>query len=104
MTDSTDDYRFSADFNTQALIDDCKLLGSLLDDALKQEVGEDLFLKVNARAIGRTLVELLGIQGDRPSAALSALRAQVEKIRSLAKCAAELANKGDAVRCRLSPR
>jgi phosphoenolpyruvate carboxylase len=44
-----------------------QLLGSLLDDVLKSEVGTELFNKV-------------------------------ERIRSLAQCAAQLANKHDSVR------
>lgn len=45
----------------------CSLLGTLLDDVLKSEVGTELFNKV-------------------------------ERIRSLAQCAAQLANKHDSVR------
>jgi phosphoenolpyruvate carboxylase len=67
MTDSTDDYHFAEDYSLAPLIDDCNLLGSLLDDCLKSEVGIELFNKV-------------------------------ERIRSLAQCAAQLANKHDAVR------
>lgn len=47
MTDSTDDYHFSEDFNVQPLIDDCNLLGKLLDDCLKSEVGVDLYSKAS---------------------------------------------------------
>lgn len=46
MADSTDDYRYGEEYSLAPLIDDCKLLGSLLDDALKTEVGEELFGKV----------------------------------------------------------
>lgn len=46
MTDSTDDYHVAEDFPLAALEDDCKLLGSMLDDCLKVEVGEELFKKV----------------------------------------------------------
>lgn len=38
--------RFGEDYSLAFLVDDCKLLGSLLDDALKTEVGEELFNKV----------------------------------------------------------
>jgi uncharacterized protein YjaG (DUF416 family) len=38
MTDSTDDYHFADDYSVAPLIDDCNLLGSLLDDCLKSEV------------------------------------------------------------------
>eukprot|EP00879_Flechtneria_rotunda_P030721 GHRR01033393.1.p1 GENE.GHRR01033393.1~~GHRR01033393.1.p1 ORF type:complete len:182 (+),score=34.92 GHRR01033393.1:705-1250(+) len=64
MTDSTDDYTFAEDYSLAPLIDDCSLLGSLLDDCLKSEVGTELFHKV-------------------------------ERIRSLAQCAAQLASKHD---------
>lgn len=67
MTDSTDDYRFGQTYDLAPLIDDCTLLGSLLDDCLRQEVGEELYQKL-------------------------------ERIRTLAECAAQLANKHDEVR------
>lgn len=38
------------DYPLQPLVDDCHLLGSLLDDCLRIEVGEELFQKVRARA------------------------------------------------------
>lgn len=34
------------DYPLQPLVDDCRLLGSLLDDCLRIEVGEELFQKV----------------------------------------------------------
>lgn len=46
MTDSTDDFHFSEDYSLAPLIDDCNLVGRLLDDSLRQDVGEDLFQKV----------------------------------------------------------
>lgn len=67
MADSTDDYSFTEDYSLAPLQDDCALLGALLDDCLRSEVGAELFNKV-------------------------------ERIRSLAQCAAQLANKHDAVR------
>ncbi len=39
-------HRFGEDYSLAPLEDDCKLLGGLLDEALKTEVGEELFLKV----------------------------------------------------------
>jgi len=71
MADSTDDYHFAAeDYSLASLTDDCNLLGSLLDDCLKSEVGVELFDKV-------------------------------DRIRSLAQCAAQLGTKQDAVSSRL---
>eukprot|EP00882_Tetradesmus_deserticola_P002991 GHRQ01003176.1.p1 GENE.GHRQ01003176.1~~GHRQ01003176.1.p1 ORF type:complete len:1130 (+),score=552.97 GHRQ01003176.1:118-3507(+) len=65
MADSTDDYNFqSSEISLAPLIEDCNLLGSLLDDCLKSEVGTELFNKV-------------------------------ERVRALAQCAAQLANKHD---------
>jgi len=58
--------RFAEDYSLAPLIDDCTLLGNILDDCLRSEVGPELFNKV-------------------------------ERIRSLAQCAAQLANKHDAV-------
>ncbi|KAI8477117.1 MAG: phosphoenolpyruvate carboxylase-domain-containing protein [Monoraphidium minutum] len=46
MTDSTDDYHFAEDYSLAPLVDDCKLLGILLDDCLKADVGTELFAKV----------------------------------------------------------
>ena len=34
------------DYPLQPLVDDCRLLGSLLDDCLRIEVGDELFKKV----------------------------------------------------------
>jgi phosphoenolpyruvate carboxylase len=50
MTDSTDDYHFAEDYSLASLTDDCNLLGSLLDDCLKSEVGVELFNKVGLRS------------------------------------------------------
>jgi phosphoenolpyruvate carboxylase len=67
MTDSTDDYNFqSSEISLAPLVEDCNLLGSMLDDCLKSEVGTELFNKV-------------------------------ERVRALAQCAAQLANKHDGV-------
>lgn len=41
-----DNFHFAADYPLAPLEDDCKLLGSLLDDCLKIEVGDELFQKV----------------------------------------------------------
>ncbi|KAF8073001.1 Ppc2 [Scenedesmus sp. PABB004] len=66
MTDSTDDFGYAAtNYNLAGLVDDCNLLGAVLDDCVKAEVGTELFSKI-------------------------------ERIRSLAQCAAQLANKNDA--------
>ena len=47
MTDSTDDYSLANDeYSLAPLVDDCNLLGRLLDDCLKSEVGNELFDKV----------------------------------------------------------
>jgi hypothetical protein len=46
MTDSTDDYRFGQSYDLAPLVDDCTLLGSLLDDCLRNEVGEEVRLGV----------------------------------------------------------
>lgn len=46
MTDTTDDYTFAEDYPLQPLVDDCRLLGSLLDDCLRLEVGDELFGKL----------------------------------------------------------
>ncbi|GBF92588.1 phosphoenolpyruvate carboxylase [Raphidocelis subcapitata] len=62
MADSTDDYHFAEDYSLAPLVDDCKLLGILLDDCLK---------------------------------------ADVERIRGLAHCAADMALKHDAGASRL---
>jgi len=59
MTDSTDDYHFAEDYSLAPLIDDCKLLGILLDDCLKADVGTELFTKVERiRAIAHCAADL----------------------------------------------
>ncbi|WIA29268.1 hypothetical protein OEZ86_011776 [Tetradesmus obliquus] len=60
MTDSTDDYNFqSSEISLAPLIEDCNLLGSLLDDALKSEVGTELFSKVErVRALAQCAAQL----------------------------------------------
>lgn len=40
------DLHYAEDYPLQPLVDDCRLLGSLLDDCLRIEVGEDLFEKI----------------------------------------------------------
>lgn len=104
------------------LEDDCKLLGALLDDCLKIEVGDELFQKVS-RTCHATLSRLLAV-GSAEALVLSLLRcilssgsvdpaarahlllsyvlteghaAQVERIRSLAQCASDLSKKHDVV-------
>lgn len=37
------------DYPLQPLVDDCRLLGSLLDDCLRIEVGDELFAKVGRK-------------------------------------------------------
>lgn len=68
MTDSTDDIVNIDVYSLAPLEDDCKLLGTLLDDCLKEEVGEELFKKL-------------------------------ERVRALAQCASQLAQKHDQVSC-----
>lgn len=68
MTDSTDDIVNIDEYSLAPLEDDCKLLGSLLDDCLKEEVGDELFKKL-------------------------------ERVRALAQCASQLAQKHDEVGC-----
>ncbi|MEW5303367.1 MAG: hypothetical protein WDW36_006068 [Sanguina aurantia] len=46
MTDITDGFQHTGDYDLRPLEDDCSLLGSLLDDCLRVEVGENLFKKV----------------------------------------------------------
>eukprot|EP00798_Chlamydomonas_sp_ICE-L_P002907 gene2907-4965_t len=61
--DTSEDFR-QEEIDMNALEEDCHLLGSLLDDSLKLEIGDELFRKV-------------------------------EKLRTLAKCTADLGLKGD---------
>lgn len=46
---SFDKFYSVQDYPLQPFLDDCSLLGSLLDDCLRIEVGEELFEKVSAR-------------------------------------------------------
>lgn len=41
-----DDYHYAENYPLRPLEDDCQLLGDLLDDCLKIEIGEELFEKV----------------------------------------------------------
>lgn len=50
MTDITDGFQHTGDYDLRPLEDDCNLLGSLLDDCLRVEVGENLFKKVREEA------------------------------------------------------
>lgn len=45
--DHHDDYHYAENYPLRALEDDCRLLGDLLDDCLKKEIGEELFEKVH---------------------------------------------------------
>ena len=51
MTDSTDDYRFGQSYDLAPLVDDCTLLGSLLDDCLRNEVGEEVSFSSRSDAV-----------------------------------------------------
>ena len=107
------------DYPLQPLVDDCRLLGSLLDDCLRIEVGEELFQKVRARAGGGLLVCMcggVGICGGPPSGKaccqrmihcgfplphlpclpqLSSPPVQIERIRTLSDCAQQLNSSHD---------
>jgi hypothetical protein len=46
--DHHDDFHYAEDYPLRPLEDDCQLLGDLLDDCLKIEIGAELFQKVNS--------------------------------------------------------
>lgn len=60
------------DYPLQPLVDDCRLLGSLLDDCLRIEVGDELFNKV--RTSGASW--MLGIAHERLARARPGNRSQ----------------------------
>lgn len=103
------------DYPLQPLVDDCRLLGSLLDDCLRIEVGEELFQKVGAER-GTALQPAARrrcprcrpgacLLRSRPAAnhhALLRLRCactpaspQIERIRTLSDCAQQLSSAHD---------
>ncbi|KAI7840424.1 hypothetical protein COHA_005854 [Chlorella ohadii] len=46
MAEHQGDFHIAEDYPLQPLVDDCRLLGSLLDDCLRIEVGDELFHKI----------------------------------------------------------
>ncbi|GIL43148.1 hypothetical protein Vafri_973 [Volvox africanus] len=64
MTDSTYDFGAVRDDLTP-LEDDCKLLGSLLDECLRVEVGEDLFKKIERIRALAQCASTLALKGDK---------------------------------------
>ena len=84
-------------------MDDCRLLGSLLDDCLRIEVGEELFKKVRRvddglpRPRGRRLQPPAACTAcfQPPNRLSSALRPQIERIRTLSDCAQQLNSSHD---------
>ncbi|PRW39191.1 phosphoenolpyruvate carboxylase 4 [Chlorella sorokiniana] len=46
MAEHQGDFHIAEDYPLQPLVDDCRLLGSLLDDCLRIEVGDELFNKI----------------------------------------------------------
>ena len=91
------------DYPLQPLVDDCRLLGSLLDDCLRIEVGEELFKKVRRvddglpRPRGRRLQPPAACTAcfQPPNRLSSALRPQIERIRTLSDCAQQLNSSHD---------
>jgi hypothetical protein len=103
------------DYTLAPLEDDCKLLGSMLDDCLRNEVGEELYSKASTPSARRRA--RLGVPRWRGESGLSSWRRkcaalsecsrreprpapipQVEHIRALAQCAAQLSARKDEVR------
>eukprot|EP00884_Botryococcus_braunii_P017055 jgi/Botrbrau1/4032/Bobra.0016s0039.1 len=68
MADSYDDFHFAQDYPLQPFLDDCSLLGSLLDDCLRIEVGEELFEKVKRIRIRALCASQLSQQNDTDTA------------------------------------
>ena len=59
MTDTTDDYHFAEDYPLAPLDDDCRLLGSVLDDCFRIMHGEEMTqLLEKIRALSRSVAEL----------------------------------------------
>lgn len=55
MADTSDDYHFAEDYSLAPLEDDCRLLGTLLDDTLKIDAGEELTAKIeHVRALSQS--------------------------------------------------
>jgi phosphoenolpyruvate carboxylase len=75
MTDSTDDYHYFGEASGVALaplVDDCALLGGMLDESLRSEVGEELFAKVERiRALATCAATLAQKNDDTASRLLS---------------------------------
>jgi phosphoenolpyruvate carboxylase len=75
MTDSTDDYHYFGEASGVALaplVDDCALLGGMLDECLRSEVGEELFAKVERiRALATCAATLAQKNDDTASRLLS---------------------------------
>ena len=91
------------------LEDDWKLLGSLLDDCLLREIGSEMFAKVVppcpvtscrpvVSASAATAQAICAFRGPGFASLMpAAFLSQVEKIRSLAHCASDLALNHDVV-------
>lgn len=57
--DNADEYTFAEDYDHQPLDDDCKLLGSLVDDCIVVEHGEELMQKIErVRALAHGFTEM----------------------------------------------
>ncbi|GMH36089.1 hypothetical protein BSKO_03957 [Bryopsis sp. KO-2023] len=64
MTDSTDDFHYAQEYPLAPLEDDCKLLGSLLDDCLRLEIGEEDFQKVESIRVLASCASQLARKSD----------------------------------------
>jgi phosphoenolpyruvate carboxylase len=108
------------DYPLQPLVDDCRLLGSLLDNCLRIEVGEELFQKVGAarrgtrapmvpRWLQAAATSHAGVPVSRPLRSPTLYQQtcccnyllwpprppQIERIRTLSDCAQQLSSAHD---------
>uniref|UniRef100_A0A7S3VSI5 phosphoenolpyruvate carboxylase n=2 Tax=Dunaliella tertiolecta TaxID=3047 RepID=A0A7S3VSI5_DUNTE len=68
MGDAGEDMHHADDFNLQPLEDDCKLLGTILDDALTLEVGQEGFNRLNKIRAMAHAASMLERSGDSEGA------------------------------------